>query len=200
MLAIFLSIVLFGGKTINRQVNNTFIVGEKKTTSALALWYLYLLHVNIVIYGNSFVWWQEHPFAGIEKTVVSSCSSSDQSSLNSSKQQHLHSFHWSQIFQRVSARQSSSFVQESKKELLQLWVIFIGEVWEFKRRRLLKEKKERKKGEKMFFSFTWSPLVLLLAVVSMGWPHDRNTQVIFKQKSCSLKTSVLEEQPSFVIC
>ena len=33
---------------------------------------------------------------------------------------------------------------------------------------MLKEKKRGRKGEKMFFSLTWSPLVLLLAVVSMG--------------------------------
>ena len=91
-------------------------MGEKKTASVLALLHLYLLHVNIVIYGNSFVWWQEHPFAGIEKTVVSSCSSSDQSSLNSSKQQHLHSFHWSQIFQRHQSFSKTGFKLRSREQ------------------------------------------------------------------------------------
>ena len=162
----------------------------------------YLLHVNIVIYGNSFVWWQEHPFAGIEKTVVSSCSSSDQSSLNSSKQQHLHSFHWSQIFQRHQSFSKTGFKlrsREQKRITSALSDLYWGGV-RIQEAKVAEREKGKKKGGKMFFSFIWSPLVLLLAVVSMGWPHNRNTQVIFKQKSCSLKTSVLEEQPSFVIC
>ena len=141
---------MFGGKTINRQVNNTFIVGEKKTTSALALWYLYLLHVNIVIYGNSFVWWQEHPFAGIEKTVVSSCSSSDRSSLNSSKQQHLHSFHWSQIFQRHQSFSKTGFKlrsREQKRITSALSDLYWGGV-RIQEAKVAEREKERKRKEK----------------------------------------------------
>ena len=122
--------------------------GWKKNTSVLALWYLYLLHVNIVTYSNMvivFFWWQEHPFAGIEKTVVSSCSSSDQSSLTSSKQQHLHSFHWSQIFQRVSEFKLRS--REWKRITSALSDLYWGGV-RIQEAKVAEREKERKRKEK----------------------------------------------------
>merc|ERR1712037_660520 len=42
--------------------------------------------------------------------------SSDPSSLNSSKQQHLHSFHWSQIFQRHQSVSKTEFKLRSREQ------------------------------------------------------------------------------------